>query len=386
MGIDRPTDRRRLVTGLIRGLAAGTLVAMTLGGCAVLGIARPAPTGPHSSAPAPSPTAAVDRVRFTDAPNRSGMPDCAAVLPSGLSARLVPSIAPDDPVTEQRHIDPATMASVAAGGLVCNVDNGVAAMDSVYPGQHGDPVRNGIVATVLPDANDALDAFLSSDTWTGSPVSCSASDAARVSCSADVHAGSAWLHIALDRVQDADDATPGGLQDRFRALVTHATATVQDSALGTVTVAHEQGSPGPSVCVTTRVDAVTDTPLRDRWNATDWQDDISWVSLERAGGEWCDFHRADEQDSTAVAARYGTLPQGSWVVRARIDAGLVDADDRIDLDGLGAHDAAFRTCDDTLCTVDVVHDGDWTRYLLEKSVAPDTSAAVEAWARSSFGQ
>jgi hypothetical protein len=376
-----PTRRSRSMLAVV---LAG-VVALGLTGCSMLGVGDPAPTASATPTPTASATAAADGVRFTERPDQTGMPACTAVLPPGLTAQLVPAIADDDPLTEQAHLDPAEMAPSAAGGLTCSIDNGVAALDSVYPGSAGDPMRNAITAVVLPDAADALDSYLAQDASTAGPVSCTASDAARLYCSADVHAGSAWLTVTLERVQDAVDVTPEGMQDRFQALVAHATTTVQDSPLGSAEVPHETGEPGPSICIATRVDAVTATPLVDTNAGTDWLDDISWVALERAGMEWCAFRPSGTDPYPPTSALYGTLPGGSWVVRARIDAGLVDADDRIELTGLGAHDAAFRTCDDSLCTVDVVHDGDWTRYLLKKAVAPDTSAAIEAWAKASFG-
>lgn len=366
------------------GIAAAVVVALS--GCSMLG------SGTGSAAPSRSATAtssatattAAADVTFAARPDQAGMPSCTSILPAGLTARLVPAIADDDPLTRQVHVEPSTLAVEADGGLSCNIDNGVAFIDSVSPGKQGDPMRNGITAMVLPDASDELDALLA-DPAVSAPVSCTASDAARVSCTADVHAGSAWLDISLERVQDADGVTPEGMQDRFQALVTHATSVVAESPLGTADVPHESGDPGPSICVADRVNAVTTTPLADPYAATDFTQDIIWVSLERAGAEWCSFVTTGRDPYAPIGAVYGTIPKGSWIVEARIDAGLIDADDRIDLDGLGTGDAAFRTCDDTLCTVDVVHSGNWTRYLLQKSVAPDTSAAIETWARSSFG-
>lgn len=380
MDISMRDRRARTVT---TGVVAAMLV-VGLSGCSLLGVGGPAPSSSPTPTSSPSTTAATDGVRFTERPDQAGMPACTSVLPAGLTARLVPAVADDDLLTEQEHMDPSAMAAPASGGLTCSIDNGVAAMDSVYPGTQGDPMRNAVTATVLPDASEALDTFLGQDSSGSGPVWCAATDAARLLCQADVHAGSAWLSVGLERVQDATDVTPEGMRDRFQALVAHATTAVQDSPLGSAEVPHETGDPGPSTCIATRVDTVTSTPLVDTNAGTDWHDDISWVALERAGADVCDFRPASEQGYATVAARYGTLPKGSWAVRARIEAGLVDAADRIQLDGLGAHDAAFRTCDDTLCTVDVVHGGDWTRYLLATSVAPDTSAAIESWATSSF--
>jgi hypothetical protein len=85
-------------------------------------------------------------------------------------------------------------------------------------------------------------------------------------------------------------------------------------------------------------------------------------------------------------AQYDRLPNGGWAVEQRLAAGTIDRDGRIDLDGLDDGDGAWRTCDDTACTLDVVSDGGtWEHFVLMRAVAPDTAEAVERWATASRG-
>jgi hypothetical protein len=202
-------------------------------------------------------------------------------------------------------------------------------------------------------------------------------------------AGSAWVQLTSARLQTTADATPEQAEPAFRALLERATTTVAASPLGSLTTDPPAPDGSYTTCSAERVDQVTSRKLVNYATlGTDASSGMSQYAMNRLGAAECSFQT--EADTTSarpypvVGAEYSTVPGGAWVVRDRLGAGRIDRADRLDLPGLGASDGAWRTCDELACSVDVVHDGDWTHYLLYTRVAPNTSDAIERWVESSF--
>lgn len=350
--------------------------------------ATPSASGPPaSSAPSSSPSAEVT-VDFGTAPAGDGTPDCSALLPAAAVDAVVPG-ARAVALADVPHVAAADWAPVVAGGSSCTSTTGVAPLDGTVLGTIDDPRYEGVRVTVLPDATAEYQDLAASGltgVLDGGP-SCSASDAAVVYCVSHVLVGDAWVQVLAQRVQDDPDTTEAALDAPFRALVEQVGDALRTSPVTTARVdEHVDGSLPP--CVADNVDAVTDTTLRWALEGTDVAPTTVEHALDRLAGASCGFVAPVESDPRydQQQAQYDRLPNGGWAVEQRLAAGTIDRDGRIDLDGLEDGAGAWRTCDDTACTLDVVSDGGtWEHFVLMRAVAPDTAEAVERWATASRG-
>jgi hypothetical protein len=377
-----------------RGIVSVALLsaaAVTLAGCAPTTSADPTVSAmPSESSATPSATASAAPVDFGAAPSRDGVPACDALLPADLVEALVPGTKPVDTLADTPDIAGAWAFTATAGGTDCERANGVSAIDEVQPTAKDDPAYQGVRLTVLPDAEaDYADAQTSatSPEVAATTVRCDASDSARVYCGGAVRAGTAWVDIRSVRVQDSADATPEAAEPAFTALLAAAAAAVEDSALGSATTEH--GSPDGSytTCDAANVNAVASKELADpHTRGGDASAGIQQYAMNRLGGSNCVFEAqgAGEQPYAITGAVYSVVPGGGWVVERRLDAGTIDRADRVDLDGLPSGAAAWRSCTDLACSVDVVDDGDWTHFVLYERVADEPSAGVVRWAEASL--
>jgi hypothetical protein len=370
-------------------LALLTTATVLLTGCAMTDqgprSGSTATTEPSSSATSPATeTPAAATVDFGHAPHGPDAPSCSTLLPSDLVASLVPGVQPRDVVATSRHAIGSLTTVRVAGGTDCSATNGVPLIDDVVPTTRADAAYEGVVLSVLPDAAAAFrDAGEQATTplESSTEVRCDASDSARVFCHGGVLAGTAWVDVDVVRLQTTADATPEDMLPTFRALLDGARSAVAESPAGTATGDDATGW-AFTPCSPERLNAVTSVALRDSVSGTDTAPGIGEYAQGRIGSDVCRFV-AEDGRSTADAV-FSSTPGAAWVVEQRLAAGLIDRAGRIELPDLGARDAAWRTCDDTACTVDVVHDATWTQYFLTKRVAPDTSSAVQRWAESSF--
>ncbi len=379
---------------ITRGVVAAGVVLVAV--ASIAGCTAPTPAATDAGAtssptdgPTSSPTTGGDQaagaVDFGPDPVASGVPGCGALLPADLVAAVVPSARPVDLLTDAAHLAGSEAFLPAAGGATCDVSNGVAPLDDHVPGRRDEPVFEGVRLTVLPAGADALAEFRGFDGGS-TDAACAASDAARVYCSADTLAGSAWVSIHGTRLQDDDQATPEQLQPAFDALVAAVVDRVASSSAGTAPGDGVADDGSITQCDATNVNASTSTQLEvGPFPNSSTAPETTDFARNRVGGDSCAFVSGD--DSTGylrASALYAHLPDGGWMAERRLAAGTIDRGDRLELDGLGTGDAAWRTCDETACSVDVVHDGDWSHWLLFRDVAPDTSAAIERWVRASW--
>lgn len=370
-------------------LALLTTATVLLAGCATTDqdpqSGATATTEPSSSATAPATeTPAAVTVDFGHAPDGPDAPSCSTLLPSDLVDSLVPGVEPRDVVTSLPHAIGSLATVRAAGGTDCAATNGVQQIDDVVPTTRDDAAYEGVVLSVLPDAAAAFrDAGEQATTpqESATVVRCDASDSARVFCHGGVLAGTAWVDVNAVRLQTTADATPEDMLPTFRALLDGARQAVAASPAGAAS-GDDSTEWAFTPCSPDRLDAVTSVTLRDSVSGTDTAPGIGEYAQGRIGSDVCRF--VDDDGTSSADAVFSSTPGTAPLVEQRLAAGLIDRDGRIELTGLGARDAAWRTCDDTACTVDVVHDGTWTQYFLTKRVAPDTSSAVERWAESSF--
>lgn len=368
------------------GLALLTAAAAVLSGCSTATTADP--TARPSTSATPSATATSDAagatVDFGDPPERAAAPACTTLLPADLVDALVPGATVTDPLTTAAHVNGSWSALLVAGGTDCWATNGTSPLDDVQPGTRDDPMYQGVIVSVMPRAASAFDAATTSATQLqGGALTpdCAASDSARVYCRGSVLAQNAWVTVDVTRLQDTADATPEAMQPTFVALVERVRAAVATSEAGTQT-GDDSADGSFTTCSPDRVNAVTTTALRDPLAQTDTLPWLPEYARTRVGGTQCVFSGGSTY--ALDDAVYSSTPRAGWFVEQRLAAGLVDRADRIELPGLGSGDGAWRTCDDTACSIDVVHDGTWTQYLLHSRVAPDTRSAVERWATSSF--
>jgi len=391
------TSLRRITT-----VAVATIVVVGLTACS--GTDAPPsgdPTaGTTSAAPAASDTAAPDTagsdqdgdddaVSFGRTPDSAGWPGCAQLLPSDLVDALVPGAAAEDPLTEQAHTLGAWAFPQAAEGTSCWATDGVSPIDDVAEARRDDPVFQGVHVSVLPDARPEFRATGGSDAASASmsvtEVRCDASDAARVQCQGGVLAGDAWVQITVIRLQDSTDATPEALLPAFRTLLEHAQQDVADSAGASVSSDHPAASSRLTVCDSSRVDEVSDVDLSTPSDvATDIAAELGDFAMHRVAAANCVFRYDGTGRYPLTGAAYSALPDGGWVLEQRLGNGTVDRSGRLDLDGLESGDAAWRTCDDMLCSVDVLRDGTWEHFALWRAVAPDTTSAIVRWVEASL--
>jgi len=369
------------------GIALVTIVSIA--GCATDGsdaAATDDATGSATTTPSSTPTgSATGTIDFGSAPGTAGRPTCAELLPGDLVTAVVPAARAVDTLTDVAHVAGSEAFLPAAGGATCDSSNGVAPLDDHVPGRRGEPVFEGVRLTVLPDGEAALArqrAFNGSATLTD----CAASDAARVYCGADTLAGTAWVSLTATRLQDDTDAVPEQVQPAFDALLAAVVERVAGSALGNDRGEGEGDDGSITDCDAANVDAVTSTtlavgPFPNSSTAPTTTD----FARHRVGADSCVFVSTDDASGYVRAgALYAHLPDGGWVAERRLGSRAIERGDRLDLDGLGDGDAAWRTCDETGCSVDVVQDGDWTHWLLLADVAPNTSSAIERWVETSF--
>lgn len=342
----------------------------------------PAPTSAGTSAP--SETAASERVDFGPTPSGDGVPTCAALLPAEAVAAVVPSASLVDEV-QLPHLAGLQLAAATAGGASCLATNGVAPLDDTRDAKRGDPVFSGITLVVVPDSAPE---YREIEQGTGpdglEPIgpTCAASDAARVYCIDMALAGDAWVYVSATRAQDSADATPEAMTAPFEALVEQAAATVSASAVASVRTDHDVPSDAVTTCSPDNVNTVTSTELVWPLAASDALPSPQEYALAGLGGASCTFDTPATRDRgySQPRAQYDHVPGGGWIVQQRLSAGTIDRADRLELDGLDDGDAAWRTCDDEACSVDVVSDGgDWEHYVLYRTVAPNTSSAIERW-------
>jgi len=363
------------------GVALASIIVIT--GCSVPSTptaevsASTAPTG------TPAPTEAATTVDFGSTPDTTGRLACSTALPDDLVAALVPGLRAVDTLTDSAHIAGSEAFVPGAGGILCDRSNGVAPLDDHVPGRAGETLFEGVRLSVLPDARAAL-AEHNEYNGGGTPTTCGASDSARVYCTADVIAGSAWVHLASTRLQDDADATAEQAQPAFDALLSAVVRQVSGSPLGTTSDGTTTDDGSITTCDAGNVNAVTTTelavgPFVNSSTAPEADD----FARNRVGGASCVFIGTAGSYPTADAL-FTQVPDAGWIVQRRLAAGTVARAERLDVDGLGARDAAWRTCDDDACTVDVVHDGDWTHYVLYRRAAPDASGAIARWVASSF--
>lgn len=363
------------------GLALATVVGVA--GCSLPSSPVAEGTATPTATPTPTDSEARVEIDFGSAPNPAAQPSCSALLPEGRVAAVVPGVRPTDLLVEAAHIGGPEAFVAAAGGVVCVRSNGVAPLDDAVPGQAGDTLFEGVRLSVLPGGRSAHAEHIAFD-GQGAAPGCSASDSARVYCGADLVAGGAWVSLSSTRLQDDADATPEAAQPAFDALVGDVVERVEGSSLGRVPDVGTDDDGSITACDAGRVNAVTDHdldvgPFPNSSTAPEVED----FARNRVGGDTCVFVGTAGAYPTADAL-FVHLPDGGWIAERRLGSGAVDDSDRIDLPGLAGGDAAWRTCDDGACSIDVVRDGDWTHYLLFDRAAPDASAAVERWVRASF--
>ncbi|MDM7891763.1 hypothetical protein [Curtobacterium caseinilyticum] len=372
------------------GIVLGTVVSVAA--CAADGptaTGTDAGTGTSASTDRSTPTSTPTRsgagtVDFGPAPDVSGAPACSSLLPEDLAAAVVPGARPVDLLGEAAHVAGTEAFLVAVGGASCTASDGVAPLDDQVPGRRGDPVFEGVQLTVLPAGLDALAEHREFDA-VSALEGCSASDSARVYCATDARAGSAWVTLSATRLQDDADAVPERVQPAFDALLAAVVDRVSASSLGTAD--DDRADPDGSItrCDADNVNAVADTtlavgPFPNSSTAPEPTD----FARNRVGAESCVFVSDDQETGhVRTGAIYTHLPEGGWVAEQRIAAGAIDRSGRIDLDGLGAGDGAWRTCDERACSVDVVRDGDWTHWVLFTEDAADTATAIGSWVERS---
>jgi hypothetical protein len=364
----------------IAGLVAALVITSVVAGCSSASISNPT----ASAAPPTSSASPATEIDFGSTPAVG--PSCDTILSIDTVRTVVPSAAAT-PLVGLARVDGSWFAAMTSGGLTCAATNGVSQLDDVQFGARDTPVYQGVVVTVLPDAADEFQRYSGQASEAGAVAgSCAATDSARLSCTGDLLAGTAWLSVSATRVQDDVDASPEVMDPKFTALVRSVASAVRATALATADAPTTTRPVAPTACSATRVNAVASTRLIDAWANTDYYQDASLTSLARADEDRCQFvvDTSGDWPHASTGAVYTSLPNGGWVVRARLAAGAIARDGRIDLPDLGAHDAAWRTCDTTACSVDIVHDGAWTHYLLTAAVAPSTSDAIEQWVRSSW--
>lgn len=368
-------------------MTAGVVLAavVSTAGCTAVTPAPAATDGGAASSPTSTPEPAADTVDFGPGPAATGAPGCDALLPAALVDAVVPSARTVDLLTDVAHIAGSEAFLPAAGGVTCDSSNGVAPLDDHVPGRRDEPVFEGVRLTVLPAGADPLAEFREFDGG-GTTSACAASDAARVYCSTDTLAGSAWVSIDVSRLQDDDQATPEQVQPGFDELVAAVVDRVASSSLGTDPGDGADDDGSITQCDATNVNASTSTALEvGPFPNSSTAPETTDFARNRVGGASCAFVSGDDTTGYLRAgALYAHLPDGGWTAERRLGAGTIERGDRLDLDGLGPRDAAWRTCDETACTVDVVHDGDWTHWLLFADVAPNTSSAIERWVRASW--
>lgn len=365
----------------VAGTATAVVVALVLAGCSVTGSAAPTTASTKATASTSSPTPTRDAVDFGPAP--AAAPSCDTILPLDAAQTVVPGAVETERIG-MPNVEGSWFAAATVGGLECAAGNGVSPVDDTTLATRDDPTYQGIVVTVLPDAEAAFADYLADVTEGGTVMpACRAADSARLFCNADALAGTAWVSVSSTRLQDTADATPELAGPVVEALLGRVTAAVSASPLARATAPDAQREVAPTACSPTRVNAVTSRPLIDGWGQTDYFRTAGLVALARADSDRCQFASTGESRYDP-GAYYSALPKGGWVAQERLAAGSIDRVGRLDLDGLGASDGAWRTCDDTACSVDIVHDGDWTHFVLLRSVAPDTAAAIERWVRSSW--
>ncbi|WP_267424619.1 MULTISPECIES: hypothetical protein [unclassified Curtobacterium] len=378
-----------------RGIVSVALLstaALALAGCSPTTSADPTVSaGPsESSSAATTTTPSASPIAFGTAPSRAGIPACDALLPADLVQALVPGAKPVDTLVDTPDIAGAWAFAATAGGTDCESANSVSAIDEVLPTTKDDPAYQGVRLTVLPDA--AAD-FVDAQTSATSPevaattVRCDASDSARVYCGGAVRAGTAWVDIRSVRLQDTVDATPEVSEPAFKSLLAATAAAVEGSALGSATTEHGAPDGSYTTCDATNVNAVASKDLADPdTRGGDASAGLQQYAMNRLGGSSCVFEAqgAGEQPYAITGAVYSVVPGGGWVVERRLDAGTIDRADRVELDGLPAGAAAWRSCTDLACSVDVVDDGDWTHFVLYERVADEPSDGVVRWAEASL--
>jgi hypothetical protein len=383
----------------VAAVAAATTIVIGLAACSSTGspaaerptdgAANPTPSASATAAPGSGDDPADETISFGRSPDTAGWPGCAQLLPTDLVDAVVPGVAVEDPLTAQAHTTGAWAFPRAAGGTSCWATNGVSSLDDVAEARHDDPVYQGVHVSVLPDARPEFEAAGGNSPESAGmsmiEVRCDATDAARVQCQGGVLAGDAWVDLAIIRAQDSADATPEVVLPAFRALLGRVQQTVASSAGASVSTDHEAASNRLTVCDSDRVDAVSDVDL------STWQDVPTDVAVElrdfamnRVDAASCDFQYDGAGRYAHTGAVYSALPDGGWVLEQRLGNGVVDRSGRVDLDGLEAGDGAWRTCDDTLCSVDVLRDGTWEHFALWRAVAPNTASAIVRWAEASL--
>lgn len=378
---------------ITRGVTAGVVLAAVV---SVAGCASDAPTpgatddaGRATVEPMPSATSGSDdtgrTIDFGPGLGGSGAPGCGSLLPAGLVDAVVPGARLVDLLTDGAHVAGSEAFLPAAGGVTCDSSNGVAPLDDHVPGRRGEPVFEGVRLTVLPAGADALAEQREFD-GAGAATDCAASDSARVYCGAEVLAGDAWVSLSATRLQDDDAAVPEQVQPGFDALLAAVVERVSASPIGTDQGDGSTDDGSITTCDAANVNASTSTtlavgPFPNSSTAPETTD----FARNRVGGDSCVFVSGDDATGYVRAgALYAHLPDGGWMAERRLGAGTIERGDRLELDGLGAGDAAWRTCDETACSVDLVQDGDWTHWLLFTDVAPNTSSAIERWVRASL--
>lgn len=388
-------------TRLRRITTAAVAVTVVLGLTACSGTdssSAPGPTSGAASGTTSTPATgaagsdqdgADEPIAFGRTPDSAGWPSCAQLLPGGLVEAVVPGVAVEDPLTGQAHTLGAWAFARAAGGASCWATNGVSTLDDVAEARRDDPVFQGVHVSVLPDAgpefraaggNDAAGASMST-----TEVRCDATDAARVQCQGGVLAGDAWVDVTAVRAQDSAAATPEAVLPAFRTLLGHVQQNVTGSAGASVSTGHAAASSRLTVCDSSRVDDVSDVDLSTPSDvATDTAAELGDFAMHRVEGAVCVFRYDGSGRYPLTGAAYSELPDGGWVLEQRLGNGTVDRSGRLDLDGLESGDAAWRTCDDMLCSVDVLRDGTWEHFALWRAVAPDTTSAIVRWVEASL--
>jgi hypothetical protein len=377
-----------------RGIVSVALLsaaALTVAGCSPTTSADPtASAKPSESSAAATTTASSSPIAFGPAPTGDGIPACDALLPADLVEALVPGVEPVDTLADTPDIAGAWAFAATAGGTDCESANGVSAIDEVLPTTKDEPAYQGVRLTVLPDADaeyvDAQTSATSPDV-AATTVRCDASDSARMYCGGAVRAGTAWVDIRSVRLQDTTDATPEVSEPAFKALLAASAAAVAGSALGSATTEHGGPDGSYTTCDAANVNAVASKDLADpHTRGGDASAGLQQYAMNRLGASSCVFEAqgTGEQPYAITGAVYSEVPGGGWVVERRLDAGTIDPADRVELDGLPAGAAAWRSCTDIACSLDVVDDGDWTHFVLYERVADAPSDGVVRWAEASL--
>lgn len=374
--------------------AAATLV-LGLTACSGSGAPSDSGAGDGSASPTPAaqttPAASPDEetISFGRAPASAGLPGCAQLLPEDLVDALVPGARAEDPLTGQAHATGSWAFPRATGGTSCWSTTGVSALDDVAEADRDTAVYQGVRVSVLPDARPEFAAAGGNDPESAGmsmiEVRCGATDAARVQCQGGVLAGDAWVDLAVVRGQDTSDATPEAVLPAFRALLDRVQQTVAASAGAAASTEHQAASSRLTTCDSDRVDAVSDVDLSTvQDQATDLAVELGHFAMDRVGGAECVFQYDGEGRYPLTGAVYSELPEGGWVLEQRLGNGVVDRSGRLELDGLEAGDGAWRTCDETVCSVDVLRDGTWEHFVLWRAIAPNTASAIVRWVEASL--